>query len=250
VGKINRAIEKMAAAAATSSPVLQLQIPTLPAGTEVELSSGYGDGSVAIALCGVAEPLVLNAAGPVRLSGAGARDIEASQLARIFIAPASSAGTQYHCPPGRALKLQFLPVAKTVDLQGNLAVRELQLFATTRSGDAAQEPESSLLGGSIQLVSVKGPPRTLKKNELLEPAGSNGRLRTLQLTPEAIDFEFNGRVTGLYGGSPYMRESLMPRLLEWWLSQELWLVAWSSGLTFIGLVLGLQRWFAGQAEGN
>ena len=52
------------------------------------------------------------------------------------------------------------------------------------------EPQSTVLGGQLQLLSVKTPPRTLQKHELLEQVQAVGRLRSAQLAPAAVSLDF------------------------------------------------------------
>ena len=252
------------------APQLVVRLPTLPRSARVGLEAGFGDGSVAVALCGVQQPLVLNLTGPARVLSGEILVIDSGESARILVAPvtagaadgsdgagsaavgrsgrhgSSTALVRDVCPPDRELRLRFQTAGEALDLQPDLAVREMQMYTAALTDVGLSEPQSTLLGGKLQLLSVKVPPRILQKYELLEPVGAVGRLRSAQLTPAAVAFDFDGVVDDLIAGSPYARESLMPRLLQWFLSRELILVTWSSGLTVLGFALALYRWFGGK----
>jgi hypothetical protein len=71
---------------------------------------------------------------------------------------------------------------------------------------------------------------------------SSGRMRSFMLGREMTKFDFHGTVKSLTVGSMTARRSVMPRLFEWWLSRELIVVAWSAGLSVLGLIMGVYQW--------
>ena len=243
---------------------LTVRLPTIPIHAGVGLEAAFGDGSVGITLCGAEQPVALKVVGGARISTSPPLTIAPGEAARIFVAPPAlmtsgedssraavppadrqgDASPVRPCPPDRELRLRFQPSGDSLALQPDLPVRDLQLFRQVLSSTGVPEPQSTVLGGRLQLLSVKVPPRTLQKHELLEAVHAEGRLRNTELAAGAVSLDFDGQVDDIITGSPYVRESVMPRLLQWFLSQELLLVAWSSGLTTLGVALGLYRWLS------
>jgi hypothetical protein len=222
-----------------------VKVPVVPAGTRVDLSTVPGDGSVSVRICGLRQPVVIEATGGAELTAKGVLALE--QRARLFLAPPGVAadradGPDERCALADELRLSFLPANGALELHPELTVKSLKLYSERRGPDGSVEPESTLLKGKIQLGSVKAAPRILQRSEFVDPVSAKGRLRTARLTTGSVEFTFEGTVEDIRIGPPFMQESVMPTMLEWWLSQDRLWVAWSAGLTLLGLVLGLHRW--------
>ncbi|MCK9684581.1 hypothetical protein [Scleromatobacter humisilvae] len=230
---------------------LEVQLPDVPAGSQVVVDASFGDGSIGLTVCGLDEPLALQATGPVRIVSNSELVLRPAQRARIVVAPVeATTGTVGKapgsaCPAERALTLRMAPVAAAIELQPNLPVTDLRLYADERMPDGTLEVQSTLLEGKLQFGLAKSPARTLQKNELLGLESASGRMRTLRVAPSAVSLDFDGKARDVQIGPSYARQSLTPRLLEWWLSQDLLLLTWSSGLAILGVLLGVWRWMDG-----
>ncbi len=229
---------------------LLIDFPSIPPGARVELIAYPDDRSYELILCGVEEPTRLLANGPVRFFADSDRLLAAKHPMTILIVPQSTDaprnGTMYHgvCGDQLPLRFRFVPASgRDIELPGNLVIRDLRLFSLMRGPDGTLQPRSSILSGTLRIRSIKADPRPLHRNEFLILEESHGEIRGLRMQPATINFDFEGSTGGISVGAPPGSVSLMPRLLEWWMSRNLILLAWSAGLSALGLVFGLYKWF-------
>jgi hypothetical protein len=247
--KIQTPIVKIENAKPAGLPAILMILPSLPADVHVEVVHHREDGSREIALCGIAEPVRLTFAAPVRLTGDSVVLLRVSRSLTALAVPRSDTETRairlVNAPCSQEEMLRFRFVSAEPDdihLTGNLPVRDVETFVMRRTADGFPEPVSTLVSGSLRVLSVKAGPSMLHRNDIVVMKSSSGRMRSFMLGREMTKFDFHGTVKSLTVGSVTARRSVMPRLFEWWLSQELIVVAWSAGLSVLGLIMGVYQW--------
>lgn len=226
---------------------MSLMIPDLPSESLVELSH-WPDGTREIALCNMNRPvpLILSSRRKMKTRSQGSVPMQSS--VRVLIVPAfddeagGPANSANSCRGAAMLHFRFLP-AKPADINfsRDLSIHDLQLY---ESPLASGQLLSTIVSGQFRLSSSKAGVNTLFPNDLLDLGSSSGRIRSLTMGEKTTRIVFQGDVSTLSIGSAAMRRSLMPSMLEWWLSRDLILVAWSAGLSGIAFLLGVYRWFA------
>ena len=227
------------------SAAMSLRIPDLPAGAQVELSQ-WSDGTREIAFCDLERPVPLLISSPTKIQGDSILKISAPAKVRVLIFPRpqeetnSTPLTKTPCQKSAMLHLRFLPAKSgEFEFSHDLTVHDLQLYEEPQpSGQLL----STLVSGQLRVSSTKATPTTLLPNDLLEMGSPSGRMRSITMGDKTTNLDFQGRVKALSIGSSTMRRSIMPSILEWWLSQDLISVAWSAGLSSIAFLLGVYQW--------
>jgi hypothetical protein len=98
------------------------------------------------------------------------------------------------------------------------------------------ERVSTIQSGELYLEGTDGRQFTLRPGERLRFDSSEGLMRLIRLQDDGIYFHFQGKVTGMKTGSYDSPDSLMPSILEFFVSKTS--IA-AVGLTILGIVLSL-----------
>lgn len=229
----------------TKSAPMSLIIRDLPAGSLVELSN-WSDGTREIAFCNVDRPIPLMISSQALIQSDTTLTTPPQSKVRVLFFPiprdvtGQLASATDSCQLDTMIHFRFAPaIAGDFQLSRDLNVHRLELY---ESAQATGQPLSTLVSGQYRLHSTKGSPTPLFPNDLLELGSPSGRMRSITMGDKATRFDFQGEVRTLTIGSAAMRRSIMPTVLEWWLSQELLFVAWSAGLSSIAFLLGVYQW--------
>ena len=229
----------------SNSPAMSLRIPELPDGGLVELSN-WPDGTREIAFCDLDRPVPLLIAAPVQIQSDTTVSLAAPPQVRVLVFPAPQedsivpGDTTHSCQRSAMLHFRFAPAkAGDFEFSRDLTVHDLQLYEEPQ---ATGQLLSTLVSGQFRLSSTKASPTTLLPNDLLELGSASGRMRSITMSDKSTKFDFQGKVKALSIGSSTMRRSIMPSMLEWWLSRDLIFVAWSAGLSSIAFLLGVYQW--------
>lgn len=227
------------------SRAMSLMIPDLPAGSLVELSN-WPDGTREIAFCDLDRPVPLIISSRVQIQSDTTLSLSAPPQVRVLFFPTPEdesdqrANATHLCQRSAMLRFRFAPAkAGDFEFSRDLTVHDLQLYEEPQ---ATGQLLSTLVSGQFRLSSTKASPTTLLPNDLLELGSSSGRMRSITMGDKTTKFDFQGKVRALSIGSATMRRSIMPNMLEWWLSQDLIFVAWSAGLSSIAFLLGVYQW--------
>jgi len=228
---------------------VQLEFPQIPAGTEAEVAGPSADGIVEVTLCGVDEPTHITITGPAMVAGESNQALDPSRPMQLLVIPKKAhqedqtAAESGRCGSQSTLRYQFeAERSSDVELITNLGIRDLELSSESRGQDGVLRPRSSVVTGLLRITSVGGKTRMLARNEFLILEGNSGELRGLVLKPGSLGIVFEGSADGLYGGTRANRSSMMPTLFEWLQSRDLNVLAWTTGLSALGLLLGLYGW--------
>jgi hypothetical protein len=229
----------------SKSAAMSLMIPDLPARSLVELSH-WPDGTREIAFCDLDRPVPLLISSRVQIQSDTTLSLPAPPQVRVlfFPTPQDDSGqpvnATHPCQRSAMLHFRFAPAkAGDFEFSRDLTVHDLQLY---EGPQASGQLLSTLVSGQFRLSSSKASPTILLPNDLLELGSSSGRMRSITMGEKTTKFDFQGKVKSLSIGSATMRRSIMPSMLEWWLSQDLIFVAWSAGLSCIAFLLGVYQW--------
>lgn len=236
--------------AADEGGAIKLEFPQVPAGAQVEIGSLPEDDLVEVVLCGVDEPARIGIAGPVTLVGESTHALRPARPTSLLVLPRpaqAGAGGFGPCDAQPALRYRFQPVkaAGELELTSNLGIRDLELFSQALGQHGVLRPRSSIIGGGLRLASVGGKTRPLPRYEFLVLERNAGELRSLVLKAGVLGLMAEGSASGLYVGTQGSRSSIMPTLFEWVHSRDQIVLAWSTGLSALGLLLGLYAWLKG-----
>ncbi len=229
----------------SNAAAMSLRIPELPDRGLVELSH-WPDGTREIAFCDLDRPVPLLISSPVQIQSDTTVSIPAGEQVRVLVFPTpqeDSIGpldTTHSCQRSAMLHFRFAPArAGDFEFSRDLTVHDLQLYEEPQ---ATGQLLSTLVSGQFRLSSTKAGPTALLPNDLLEMGAATGRMRSITMSDKSTKFDFQGKVKALSIGSSNMRRSIMPSMLEWWLSRDLIFVAWSAGLSSIAFLLGVYQW--------
>jgi hypothetical protein len=238
--------------AADKGGSIKLEFPPTPSGAKVQIASIPEDGILEVLLCGFDEPARIAIAGHVKVSGESTHFVRSSRPALLLVVPhqSESEGRSIRgltmCGSEPALRYRFLPerISGTeAEVISGLRIRDLELFSETLGQQDVLRPSSSILGGQLRIGSIGGKVRPLLRNEFLLLENNSGELRSVLLRAGALNLMFEGSAHGLYVGSQNNRSSIMPTFFQWVQSRDQIVLAWSTGVSALGLLFGLFAWF-------
>ena len=110
-------------------------------------------------------------------------------------------------------------------------------------GLRAKRSVSSVLKGEIFNESMNGKRYGLRKGEWLVLDGVDGEIRSMRMTAEGIQLDYQGTATGIRVGSRQNRRSLMPNWLEWFGERHSVKMLWGAFLWLLSTLFGAIKWW-------
>ncbi|MEM6431103.1 MAG: hypothetical protein AAF708_17835 [Deinococcota bacterium] len=190
-------------------------------------------------------------------------EVDAFEFVTVF-APPSIGDVQD--PARQALLFDFTLASQeqpsALDSQGQSKVvaeqRAVEALTLTRANVFADddltiaERISTIQSGELYLEGTDGRQFTLRPGERLRFDSSKGFMRVIRLQNDGIYFHFQGSVTGMKTGSYDSSDSLMPSILEFFISKTSAIaIAIPVVAAFIGLFVSfgqLTKYLIGQSE--
>lgn len=219
---------------AADAPGISLSAIRGGEGTRAWIQPGKGPGQVRVSIEG--DDIEIEAAllGPVRLAGAGLQPQTVEfRIPRPAVFRAKQSALDLDLTAADPASIVFSP---------QIGVGALSLYQVRQSENSPRRL-SSLLSGSLYLGSLNGLEHKLRPGQELRLDGTQGEIRTIQLSPGSLGLQFHGYVDKLETGSYDNPRNLMPAWLEWLQARHGVSLLWGTGFYVFGIVSAALRWF-------
>lgn len=100
---------------------------------------------------------------------------------------------------------------------------------------------SAIQSGRVYFESLGRDPLELRAFQRLDPSGSNGLIRSLNLDSAGIQMNFVGEVTSLTTGVGNIERELLPTWLEWLRARSMLVFLWGTVLALLTLAQAAKR---------
>jgi hypothetical protein len=209
------------------------------AGTVVSISRSRDEPLLGVSLRGESPQININLGGTISIAAggrqSGQRDFGRSRPVRVESGQPNTLYLSLRFPPDRDVAFAPHIAVAALSLQ---QVRDVVV-----EGLRTPRSVSTVLGGEIFNESLNGRQYPLRRGQWLSLDGIDGEIRSMELAPQGIQFDFHGTVADIRVGSSSNQRSLMPSWLEWIAERHSVKLLWGSFFWLLTTVFGVIKWW-------
>jgi hypothetical protein len=183
--------------------------------------------------CNLSLELEVNNVEDIKLSSPFNETTNLEEGSLVAYAPPRRQGT-------KVLRFTFETLDEEPKLAQQTLISALSFMKIDQSSDTrntVNETVSGIESGELYLEALNSRKIDLRPGERLRFSEAKGELRFIELTSDAMRFQFRGIVKGMKYGSKDNPRNLMPRVLEWLAARNLFITIFGSLIALSTLIL-------------